>query len=217
MTKDHVFPKSWYPRNTPKQIERWTVPSCYSCNQKFKEIEEDLKLRIGLTLAPDDFNALGIADDVRRSYDPSCARNKKDADNRKMKKEKILKNFIREASLENKRFMPNFGPQRSGKIKVYSMVEISPESVRRIGGKIILGAYYKILGKLVESDMSLDIYTDDAGADDFESLMSKYGKKNYFGPGINLVTAIPADEKSAFVAKVTIWGRFIFRGFVLTQ
>lgn len=37
---EHVFPSSWYPDSTPKTCQRLTVPSCPTCNARFKAAEE---------------------------------------------------------------------------------------------------------------------------------------------------------------------------------
>jgi hypothetical protein len=40
---DHVFPKSWYPEVTAKDLAKWQVPSCIPCNTKYGKIESDFQ------------------------------------------------------------------------------------------------------------------------------------------------------------------------------
>src|SRR4030065_14138 len=42
ITMDHVFPKSWYLKSVPKNIEKWKVPSCARCNNIYSKLEEKL-------------------------------------------------------------------------------------------------------------------------------------------------------------------------------
>src|SRR5271155_3734122 len=60
-TKDHVFPRSWYPRTTPANVQRWTVPSCGSCNGKFGEMEKELFIRLVLCVGPVKAEASGLS------------------------------------------------------------------------------------------------------------------------------------------------------------
>ena len=73
LTRDHVFPKAWYPANTPQNLERWTIPSCRKCNEEYGRLEEDLLFRLGMCLDPEDAKSSGIADKVLRAIDPECA------------------------------------------------------------------------------------------------------------------------------------------------
>src|SRR5437870_4677720 len=50
-TKDHVFPRKWYPANTDPKAQRPTVHSCVACNRRFKVVEDRLRRCWGLTLA----------------------------------------------------------------------------------------------------------------------------------------------------------------------
>ena len=50
VTRDHVFPASWYPESTSADIPRWTVPACKRCNERYGELERDLFLRLAACL-----------------------------------------------------------------------------------------------------------------------------------------------------------------------
>jgi len=39
LTSDHVFPVSWYPETTPDNLEKWQMPSCKKCNEKYGKID----------------------------------------------------------------------------------------------------------------------------------------------------------------------------------
>src|ERR1700694_4986341 len=67
MTKDHVFPDSWYPESTPKTVQRWTVPSCGRCNRELGHVEKEVFVRLGLCVNPQKVAATGISKRVIRS------------------------------------------------------------------------------------------------------------------------------------------------------
>src|SRR5437868_4605227 len=60
-TKDHVFPKSWFPENTPSNVQRWTVPSCADCNGNSGEMEKELFMRLTLCVDPRKAEASGLS------------------------------------------------------------------------------------------------------------------------------------------------------------
>src|SRR5260221_632007 len=47
---DHVFPKAWYPDTTAADMEKWQIPSCVACNDRYGRLERDLIGRLGLAL-----------------------------------------------------------------------------------------------------------------------------------------------------------------------
>jgi len=46
----HVFPQSWYPNTTAADLEKWQIPSCVACNDRYGKLERDLIGRLGLAL-----------------------------------------------------------------------------------------------------------------------------------------------------------------------
>ncbi len=59
-TRDHVFPDSWYPDNTPDNVQRPTAPSCGSCNNRYGALEEEFLYKLGLCLDHSKAEASGI-------------------------------------------------------------------------------------------------------------------------------------------------------------
>src|SRR6266540_4450561 len=62
LTWDHVFPKAWYPDDTPENLEKWKIPACRRCNVEYGELEQDLLLRLGMSIGPEEAKATGIAE-----------------------------------------------------------------------------------------------------------------------------------------------------------
>src|SRR5712664_1013637 len=67
LTKDHVFPDSWYPESTPRTVQHWTVPACLPCNGELGLVEKEVFVRLGLCVNPQKVAATGISKRVIRS------------------------------------------------------------------------------------------------------------------------------------------------------
>ena len=67
LTKDHVFPDSWYPESTPGTVQHWTVPACLPCNGELGLVEKEVFVRLGLCVNPQKVAATGISKRVIRS------------------------------------------------------------------------------------------------------------------------------------------------------
>ena len=70
LTSDHVFPKSWYPNTELGKMEKWQIPSCETCNSMYGKLENDLLLRFGLCVDPNELKSLGISTRVLPSINP---------------------------------------------------------------------------------------------------------------------------------------------------
>jgi hypothetical protein len=68
VSKDHVFPSSWYTDHTSPRIQRWTVPSCKKCNARFGDLEKELFLRLAVCIDPAKAQAAGINRKLLRSF-----------------------------------------------------------------------------------------------------------------------------------------------------
>ncbi len=69
-TKDHIFPRKWYPTNSDPHAQRPTVYACSKCNARFKMVEDRLRRCWGLTLAATSDVAQDIANAEIRAVNP---------------------------------------------------------------------------------------------------------------------------------------------------
>ncbi|WFU18546.1 hypothetical protein [Bradyrhizobium sp. CB3481] len=76
---DHVFPKSWYPDTTAADFEKWQIPSCIACNDRYGKLERDLIGRLGLALDASNSASAGLADKALRAINPDAAKSEGDA------------------------------------------------------------------------------------------------------------------------------------------
>ena len=123
LTWDHILPDSWYP-DEEKESEKWKVPSCEPCNKELGKIEEDLLLRLGLCLDPNDLASLGIPDKVLRSINPAYGKNSRDKEFRKFIREKIIKEVRYLNKPPKTGVFPNFGPISGLIYQNYAVVEL---------------------------------------------------------------------------------------------
>lgn len=86
---DHVFPRAWYGDDTPADIEKWQIPSCYSCNDEYGKLENDLLSRLGLSIDPNAPGAAGITKRALRSLNPAHGKSARDSGARRVRAEKL--------------------------------------------------------------------------------------------------------------------------------
>jgi hypothetical protein len=106
---DHVFPQSWYPDSTPQELEKWQIPSCVPCNDRYGKLERDLIGRLGLTLDSSNPASAGLAEKALRAINPAAAKNEGDAAARDARTKKILREMYKEEELNAKNVVPSLG------------------------------------------------------------------------------------------------------------
>jgi hypothetical protein len=74
---EHVFPSSWYPDSTPLTCQRLTVPSCPTCNARFKGAEERFIAPVMMSLVDCD-DSRGVYDRLSRSWKPDHGKSERD-------------------------------------------------------------------------------------------------------------------------------------------
>jgi len=113
LTSDHVFPRSWYPETTPNDLEKWQIPACKKCNEKYGKIENDLLLRFGLCLDRTREGAKGIPEKALRSINPKAGKNLKDSYHRQRIRQKTLREALVANEIPKTAILPGFGSHSS--------------------------------------------------------------------------------------------------------
>lgn len=156
LTDEHVFPNSWYPNNVPSNIQKWKVPSCKFCNQKFGKIEQEILLTAGLCLDPNSKETNTISQRILRSFNPKVGRNDRDKNARfKKAKDFLEKTFLVYDS--NKNPFPGFGYHEGFPINQQLGIAI-PNELPKIGEKFIRGVEYKLYNKIIDDDWLIRVY-----------------------------------------------------------
>ncbi|MBK8815413.1 MAG: hypothetical protein IPN42_07885 [Methylococcaceae bacterium] len=83
---DHVFPQAWYPDTTPKNIEKWKIPTCKPCNDEYGRIEKELGIILSACIDPQSSSASGIWTKTLRAMNHFHGKTNKD------KRARVLKN-----------------------------------------------------------------------------------------------------------------------------
>jgi len=125
---DHVFPKSWYPDTTLPNLEKWKIPSCKPCNSEYGRLEDDLMIRIGLCLDPNDPKSLGIPQKAIRAISPQFAKDENDKLLRNAKRRQILGQASFSHDVPHHGIYPNFGNVFNIPKEDQIAVNISPET-----------------------------------------------------------------------------------------
>lgn len=219
VNRDHVFPKAWYPDSTPPDIQRWTVPSCAPCNSAHGENEEDLLIRLGLCLAPDEAIAPGIAEKANRAISRGNGSNSRDDRARELRRAEILKTVSFSKTPSSFGVLPGFGLQPNVDYEgTYVAVLLPAEGLKRLGEKIIRGITYKETEKIIPGEYEIGVWiNEDRSVADFIELTERHGVKRHFGPGIRATRAEAAGDPLSAIFRIEIWGRLKLNGSVLPR
>jgi hypothetical protein len=211
LTRDHVFPKAWYPDNTPQNLERWTIPSCRTCNEDYGRLEEDLLFRLGMCLDPEDAKSGDITDKVFSSIDPECAITLKEKQIRQKKREQIKNEIVELEKFPPRSIFPNFGlPNNASNVNHarYAILLISKAKLERLGHKIVRGITYIIDNSFIENDCEIKIFfIQDQDAKPILGTMSRFLKPYHCSPGIKVERAITGERADCGFYAIEIWGR----------
>lgn len=208
LTRDHVFPKAWYPDNTLQNLERWTIPSCRKCNEEYGRLEEDLLFRLGMCLDPEAAKSSGITDKVLRAIDPECATTLKEKQIRQKKREQIKNEIVEWKNIPPIGILPNLGLQSHVNYARYASIPISEAKLERLGHKIVRGITYIIDKYFIENDCEIKVvFTQDQEAKPILESMSSFLKAYHCSPGITVERAITDERADCGFYAIEIWGR----------
>jgi hypothetical protein len=192
-TKDHVFPKSWYTNDTPSWVQRWTVPSCRECNQKFGKLEQELFVKLVPCIDPYKLEASGITNKLIKTLEerPHFV--------------KWIRNNLKPYSKDKKAF-PGLGPHPGFPIEFQLYIPAPVDLLMSVLGKIFRGVEYIMGGEYIEHPYNLKIYHVEAEPKEIKDIFENWGKKEALGPGFKIERATPSDMKRPVIYKQTTWG-----------
>lgn len=214
-TWDHVLPLSWYPDTTPRDIEKWKVPACKECNQRFGRIEEKLLVRLGLCLDPRIISSLGISHKALRAVSPQFAKNERDRKARQRDREKLLKETIYFERLPAEGILPHFGPQPGLVYHGYHAVLLDPEKLRSYTEKLVRGMSVVLDGRLLDVKYEIEPY-EAVKQDGTVEIDRRFGgrfRTYHRGFGF-VVRRLVAKGDKGWLYEFTIWQRLRLYAFV---
>lgn len=208
-TRDHVFPKSWYPDNTPTTVQRPTVPSCVMCNGKLGKIEDELFQKLAVCIDPDKDSASGIKEKVLRGFGLGVDINEMTERDRaaRLSRLKKLIDQTKPVSEINMKAFPGLGPHLTYPIEIQRAFPAPKEELQTIAEKIIRGLEYSLNKRYIEAPLKLEAYiyiTDDKLPAPVQRVLS-LGEQHIYGPGFEVVRAA-TPSNLVVIYKFVVWG-----------
>ena len=216
-TRDHVFPGSWYPENTPEDVQRPTAPSCRPCNGKFGKLENYLLGRLGLCIDPAKAESAGIPGKALRAVGigvESELSSKEKAIRAKLKS-KLMRETMPYAQVAGRPgILPGFGPHNDFPLESQIAVSVNAEALQDVSRKIVRGLEHHVSDRYVEPPYVLDVFfIDDEAA---QKLATGFGPPTlYLGPGFRVQRAIARDDPGHTLYRIRIWDTLLVHGSVI--
>ncbi|MGB6877728.1 MAG: hypothetical protein WBD87_17020 [Candidatus Acidiferrales bacterium] len=164
-SKDHVFPKQWFPDTTPQNLNRWTVPACKKCNGQLGGVEKRLLTILSCCVDPTKPETAGVYQRVRRGL--GIGLTEKDREKlgpeelkaREQAKKELLEEMrpLDAASPEEMASLfPGLGPWNTPQRQF--MLTFREEDIRRFSEKMVRGCEFKIAKRLIEPPYTVAVF-----------------------------------------------------------
>jgi len=203
-----VIPVSWYPDISPRDQEKWKIPSCVKCNSEYGSLESDLLLRFGLCLDPNDALASGVSESALRSIKPEFAKSERDRRARAAKRASILAETIPVGQgVEGE--LPGFGLTKGALSG--SGILVPAGTLKRFGVKLVRGTTFIDTGMLIEDPLEIGVHfvPDGSPAEPIlQEVFASYSVRSDWGPGVILERGYLPEDSIQGLHRFLLWGRF---------
>jgi len=218
-TRDHIFPKHWYPLDTPSSVQRPTVPSCKKCNNELGKAEQEIFIKLAMCLDPSNIKAIGINMKLYKSFGFFVDTKKVGIEEVKKRQNILNKIFsqIKDYDPKIKPF-PGFGYHKDFAPQEHKRIDVPAIELLSVAKKIIRGLEF-IYGenKYITKPHELKVYFIDVNIDLVDSLLKKFGVKKHYGPGFVVERAIAGGGSGSVLYRITIWDTLVIYGSVLKK
>jgi hypothetical protein len=209
LTSDHMFPKAWYPDTTPENLEKWQIPSCLACNQRYSKIEGDLLNRVALALDTKHPASAGLVDTALRAINPDAGRDEKDVAARAALRRKILTETFKGEKIPEGAMMPGLGDRWAQAKEDQLAIQIPRAHFTDTTEKIVRGLMYREDGTFIEPPYKIETFVvDDEGAKVAKEMLDKAGKTFKREPGLEIRRAAVEGDPHAGLYEITFWQQF---------
>lgn len=203
---DHVFPKSWYPDTTEADLEKWQIPTCVACNDRYGKLERDLIGRLGLALDATNPASAGLADKALRAINPDAAKNEGDAAARDARAKKILGEMYKGEELRGKNVVPGLHERWDRPLEKQLGISIPEESLPAMTEKIVRGITFREDGVFIEPDQKIGCFlAKDEDVKDVKEMLDRDGKEFKREPGL---VVRRARYEAGDLYEITFWNQF---------
>lgn len=208
ITDDHVFPSSWFPNGTSGVVQRWTVPSCWDCNNELSKKEEDLLARLAICLHPDQVAGFGLADKVLRSFGVGSADPEKLGEKEMVIREKKRQKFVEEINSFSGPINPIAKVDDDRIIKRGPAIPIDGALMLAVYEKVIRGCEYTLNNhRYVEVPYRIQIFGQKVKKE-FEETFKDFPTTRELGPGFKITRIIAAEDSLTVIYNITLWDTF---------
>lgn len=204
-TRDHVFPRSWYPETTPANVQRWTVPSCANCNEKFGQMEKELFVRLVLSVGPVKAEAAGLSRAAIKSLGIGVlGLSPAEERHRRAFRSRILRDV--HPHKPGTECLPGLGPHPGFREDQQFEVGIPEKLLKEVAEKIVRGCEYRLAHKrIVEDPYAVRIhFAEAAKVQDVLKIFDPFGQVQ-IGPGFQVKRAAAHDNPNLVMYKIDVW------------
>ena len=216
ITSDHVIASSWYPPITPSTVQRLTVPSCKSCNNRYSAIERYALLRLAACANPQIPASQGVWERASRALDVEAAKSAFDRVHRQDAREAFYRDTEEIDNLPAEGVLPSFlsNYYEAGS---RTAVHIQRHKLNDLIKKWSLGIHYHLWKNPAsqQAEITAIHLSDDDAADAFQETMECWGTID-LGPEIQISYLSGGEENDrCSIYKFTIWGQFTAYGTIV--
>jgi hypothetical protein len=121
------------PDTTPENLEKWQIPSCIPCNDRYGKLERDLIGRIALSLDAKNPASAGLAEKALRAIDPAAGKSGGDAAARDARARKVLAEMLKGEKIASANVVPGLGDRWSQPVEHQQAIKIPDGSLTAVG------------------------------------------------------------------------------------
>lgn len=203
---DHIPPESWYPDNTPANLEKPKVPCCQACNNRLGGIENQFLSIAGLSLATTNPLAMGVRERALRSFNAQAGKSDRDRLARSKLQQKLrslvhpIDSFARPVPIHG------LEPHRVQTTKEMHAVEIPDQVLGGIAEKLARGTTFLLQGLYVEGSHGVRF---GAMFPEAQEILHRFGVPLSCGPAFQLRKAAVADDPVRGYFEFRLWGSVV--------
>lgn len=221
-SKDHVFPKQWFPDTTPQHLNRWTVPACKKCNGELGKIEKRLLTVLACCVDPTKQETRGVYERVRRGLGIGFSEQErkklgmKEVNAREQAKKELLEEMrpLDAASPEEvAALFPGLGPWDTPQRQF--MLTFRVEDIRRFSEKIVRGCEFKIAKRLIEPPYTVTAcFVRDSDVTGLIRQIEQRATTYDLGSAFRVKRIPTHDEPLTVYYQIEFWGALTVRAFI---
>jgi hypothetical protein len=218
-TRDHVFPKSWYPTTTAPEVQRWTVPSCGTCNNRIGNLEKELFVRLALCLDPRKAEASGLSAKAIRSMGIGA---EGITFGERLRRRALKRRVIRSMQpyKPGTETFPGLGLHSETPEREQWQISFPAALVLQVAQKIVRGCEYKLGERIIDESCTLEVYF--AHESDVAEVAARVfegpsAQTTHLGPGFAVTRSAAHDDPNIVMYRIVVWGAITIYASILPR